>query len=160
MRAASARMGEVARYIEEIKCRGLAMRNSLVCMILAMLGFAGMNSTRAEEKKALPPLDAVLSVKLDAKLNISCLFTLPGKMDQSFGNGEYRCAVLDKNGVQVEGALIYKVPLRTISLPKNKRSVTDATDAELVTAKLEKGEQYYFVVSVRNLTGLAKFEAP
>ena len=136
------------------------MRNSLFCLVFAVICFGGMNTTQAQEKKEPPRLDAVLSVKVDAKLNISCLFTLPGKMDQSFENTEYRYAVLDKDGVQVEGALVYQLPLRTISLPKNKRSVSDTTDAKFVKAKLEKGEQYYFVVSARNLTGLAKFKAP
>ncbi len=36
--------------------------------------------------------------------------------------------------------------------------MNDSTDAELGTNKLRKGEDYYFVVSVRNLTGLAKFK--
>src|SRR5207248_3817676 len=109
---------------------------------------------------ALPILDAKLRVKVGAKLEVSCQFLLPGKVDQSFENTEYRYAVLDKEGNQVDDALKIKLPLRTISLPKSERSVTDATDASIVADKLKSGEEYYFVVSVRNLTGLAKFKAP
>jgi hypothetical protein len=136
------------------------MRYALTALTLILFVGIASQLTRADDEKAPPPLDAVLRVKVDAKLVISCQFDLPGKADQSFRNTEYRCVVLDKDGVQVEGALLYRQPRRTIELPKDKRSVTDATDANFVTEKLKSGEEYYFVVSVRNLTGLAKFKAP
>jgi hypothetical protein len=136
------------------------MRYTLLCLTLTLLWLAGSNPTRAQDKKAPAPLDAKLRVKVGAKLEVSCQFLLSGKADQSFENTEYRYAVLDKDGNQVEDALTIRLPLRTILLPKNMRSVTDATDASIVADKLKPGEDYYFVVSVRNLTGLAKFKAP
>jgi len=136
------------------------VRLTMFSLILGIVCLAGVN-TRGEDKKARSPLDAKLRVNVDvAKLQPSCQFELPGKAEQSFRNTEYRYAVLDKDGVQVEGALRFRVPLRTILLPQDKRSVTDLTEAEFVNKKLKSGEEYYFVVSVRNLTGLAKFIAP
>ncbi len=137
------------------------MRYAMLGVMPVALCLAGVNPTRGEDKRVPPPLAAKLRVKVDAaKLRPSCQFDLPGQADQSFENEEYRCAVLDRDGVQVEGALTFKLPVRTISLPKDKRSVTDATDAVFVKEKLKSGEEYYLVVSVRNLTGLAKFKAP
>lgn len=135
----------------------------IVISVLFLMGCSIATSVAQGQagKEGLPPpsLDAVLRVKVD-KLEISCQFDLPGKVDQSFQNTEYRYAVLDKKGVQVNGALIWKLPIRTISLPKDRRSVIDATDAAIVKDKLMAGEQYYLVVSVRNLTGMAKFKVP
>ncbi|HHM11985.1 MAG TPA: hypothetical protein ENJ16_00410 [Planctomycetaceae bacterium] len=113
-----------------------------------------------QDANAPPTLDAKLRVKVGAKLEISCRFLLPGKADQTFANIEYRYAVLDKDGNQVDGALALKTVVRSISLPKGMRSVADGTDASIVASKLKSGEEYYFVVSVRNLTALAKFRAP
>lgn len=135
------------------------MRYFLHCLMLGLLYFGEM-AVQAQDKKTPPPLDAKLRVKVGAKLEVSCQFFLPGMADQSFENTEYRYAVLDKDGNQVDDALKIKLPLRTISLPKNQRSVTDETDATIAADKLKSGEEYYFVVSVRNLTGLAKFKAP
>ena len=138
------------------------MRRITSLLPLAALVAVVASSSRAEPKADPSPgrLDAVMRVKVDDKLVVSCQFDLPGKKDQSFQNTEYRYAVLDKDGVLVEGAVEIFLPLRTISLPKDKRSVTDKTDAKIVKDKLTSGEQYFFVVSARNLTGLAKFKAP
>ena len=135
------------------------MRFTLLSLTLAVFCLACGNPTRAGDEDALP-LDAKLRVKVGKELQLSCQFLLPGKADQSFKNTEYRYAVLDSDGNQVDDALEYKLPLRTISLPKSMRSVTDSTDAIIVAGKLKSGEEYYFMVSVRNLTGLAKFKAP
>jgi hypothetical protein len=82
---------------------------------------------------------------------------LPGKVDQSFENTEYRYAMRDKDGMLVDGALAIQTVQRTIALPKNARSVNDATDAQIQKSKFKPGEEYFFVVSVRNLTALARF---
>lgn len=105
-------------------------------------------------------LDAVLRVKVANDLQIDCQFELPGTKDQSFENTEYRYAVLDSNGVQVKDAVLMRLPIRVISLPKSQRSVSDKTDAIIQKGKLTSGETYFFVVSVRHLTGLARFMAP
>lgn len=136
------------------------MRSTLVYVILALLFLSQNSSINAQEAKSLPPLDAKLRVKVGEKLEPSCQFLLPAKADQSFENNEYQYAVLDKDGNQVDDAFIVRAVQRTISLPKTQRSVTDATDVVFQPDKLTSGEEYYFVVSVRNLTGLAKFKAP
>jgi hypothetical protein len=104
--------------------------------------------------------DANLHVQVGAKLKVSCEFLLPGKMDQLMDNREYRYAVLDRDGNQVDNALTIRTVLRKIALPKSERSVVDDTDAVAQPEKLKSGEDYYFVVSVRNRIGLAKFKAP
>ena len=106
------------------------------------------------------PLDAVLAVAVDKTLTIKCQFQLPGTVDQSFMNSEYRYSVLNQNGIQVKDGVMVRFPTRTISLPKKMRSIDDATDATIDASKLKSGEKYYFLVSVRNLTGLATFTAP
>jgi hypothetical protein len=131
------------------------------CLVLVMLAVGSVSATRGGENPALPPLDATLQVKVaPTTLELSCQFDHPGKVDQSFSNEEYRYAVLDKNGIQVEEALNFRQPIRFISLPKAKKSITDATDARIIKEKLKSGEEYFLVVSVRNLTGLARFKAP
>jgi hypothetical protein len=128
--------------------------------MVVMLALLVATTVKGQEASGPPPLDAKLRVKVSGKLEPSCQFLLPGKMDQSFENSEYRYALLDKDGNEVDDAIIIKTVHRVISLPKDQRSVTDATDATLVKDKLTSGEEYYFVVSVRNLIGLAKFKAP
>ena len=135
------------------------MRYTMLYLMFMLLCLAGIQPTRADDPKAPVALDAKLRVKVEEKLQVSCQFLLAGKADQSFENSEYRYAVLDKDGNQVDNAVTVKTIQRTITLPKNQRSVTDATDATIVADKLKSGEEYYFVVSVRNLTGLAKFKA-
>jgi hypothetical protein len=132
----------------------------MLFIMLVLFCLVGPNPTPAQEKKNAPSLDAKLRVRVGEKLEVSCQFLLSGKEDQSFENTEYRYAVLDEHGNQVNDALKVKLPLRTISLPKNQKSVVDGTDAIIVADQLKSGADYYFVVSVRNLTGLAKFKAP
>ncbi len=68
------------------------MRYSMLCVMAALLCFGAQGLTAAQDKKNHPRLDAVLRVKVDAKLLVSCQFDLLGKMDQSFMNTEYRRA--------------------------------------------------------------------
>ena len=139
------------------------MRYLLLCGIFALACFsAGSTSAQDKKEKAPAPLNAVLRVQINAKREISCRFDLPGKADQSFYSAEYRYTVLDKHGVQVddEALMINGAALHTVSLPKGTRSVTDESEFEFDMRQLKSGEEYYLVVSVRNLTGLAKFKAP
>jgi len=138
------------------------MKRFVVLALALTTLFLNSWAAQGDESKLTPTanLDAVLRVRVDPNLTISCQFELPGKADQSFKNTEYRYAVLDKDGVQVRGALVFQLPLRTIALPKDQRSVTDATDAKFLKDKLKAGEEYFLVVSVREVAGLAKFKAP
>ncbi|AMV25097.1 ECF RNA polymerase sigma factor SigE [Gemmata sp. SH-PL17] len=105
-------------------------------------------------------LDAMLRVQADTKKGIGIRFEHPGTADQSFASDEYRYAVLDKDGVQVNGALVHlPLAIHTTHLPKTERSVTDYSDYALDPRKLKSGEEYYVVVTVRNLTALAKFKS-
>lgn len=144
------------------------MRSQLNAMFLLTALLCAISLAAADPTPAPAPpstasgaqLDAVLHVHVDEKLAISCRFDLPGKADQMFQNTEYRYALLDAGGVQIKDNLTMQLPVRTIKLPMDKKSVTDATDAQLDPTKLKPGEEYYLVISVRNLTGLAKFKAP
>lgn len=129
-------------------------------LLFVLTVLLSMTNSLSAQEATPPPLDAKLRVKIGTKLEPSAQFLLPGTVDQSFENSEYRYAILDKDGNQVDDALIFKEPHRTINLPKSERSVTDSTDATIRVDKLTKGEEYYFVLSVRNLTGLAKFKVP
>lgn len=136
------------------------MRRVVLIPGLIVLGLCLLSSIQGQTAPPppVPVLKAVLRVKVDEKLVVHCQFDLPGEKDQSFTNVEYRYAVLDKDGVQIPEALRVQLPFRTIELPKDQRSVTDRTDAVIVTEKLRRGEEYFFVVNVRNLTGLARFK--
>jgi hypothetical protein len=78
-------------------------------------------SSQDKKDKAPPNLDAVFRVKIDKKQEISFQFDLPGKVDQSFYSAEYRYAVLDKNGVQVndEALMSTGAALHAVSPPKD-----------------------------------------
>ncbi len=120
----------------------------------------GVADGQGDENQHRPPLEAKLYVEVDADLEISCQFQLSGGNDQAFQNSEYRYAVLDQHGLQVDGALSIKTVLRAILLPQNMRSVTDPTDAIFNAGELQPGQKYYLVIAVRNLIGLAEFMAP
>jgi hypothetical protein len=127
-------------------------------MLLLVGGIAASLAVGQDQAAARPNLNAVLRASVDKDLAIRCRFDLSGTADQSFQNTEYRYAVLDKDGVQVDRALTFRLPIRRISLPKHEQSVIDTTDAVIERKQLKFGEDYYLVVSIRNLTGLAKFK--
>jgi hypothetical protein len=56
--------------------------------------------------------------------------------------------------------MINGASVHTVDLPKDQRSVVDESQLEFDVRQLKTGEEYYLVVSVRNLTGLAKFKVP
>ena len=115
---------------------------------------------RGQETREAPPLDAVLRVDADINRGISLRFELPGKADQSFRSDEYRYAVLDKDGVQVNGALAqFPLAIHTTRFPKNERSISDYSAFMFDPRSLKSGEEYYLIVFVRNLTALSKFKA-
>lgn len=116
--------------------------------------------TQEKKEKILPDLDAVFRVEIGEKQSIKLRFDLPGKVDQSFYSAEYRYAVLDKDGVQVRThALRMNGAARhTVSLPKDERSVVGYSVFKF--DELKSGEEYYLIVTVRNLTALAKFKSP
>ena len=133
----------------------------------------GSPSAQAQDRKAKepPPLDAVFRIEVTAKGVINFRFETPGTADQSFESTEYRYAVLDKDGVQLGGPedekVLFHTPVtnHTTDLLKGKRSVSDYSDYAIAAwlkpgERLKSGEEYFLVVSVRNLTGLAKFKAP
>ncbi|WP_020475763.1 hypothetical protein [Zavarzinella formosa] len=127
---------------------------------LAVAGVLGAGEASARETEK-PRLDAVFHVMVNAKQTIRFRFDLPGKADQSFESEEYRYAVLDKDGIEVRKALmILGLNVHTTQLPKKESVVEDYPDYMFDNRHLKSGEEYYLVVSVRNLTALAKFKAP
>ncbi len=135
-------------------------------LVLAAVGLRSAPAPAQGQTVTSPPnLDAVFRVEVTEKGVIQFRFDPRGTADESFESVEYRYAVLDKSGVQVDrqradAALLHiGVASHTTLLPKDKPTVSDYSDY-LITQGLQPGEEYYLVVSVRNLTGLAKFKAP
>jgi hypothetical protein len=112
-------------------------------------------------QKTPAPLKARLNVKVgavslaDKKLPAVFTFTNTTEDAQKFDNGEYRVVLLDSKGELVENALLVPTVLRTVTL--KGRSTADRPGLSLAPGKLKAGEEYYLVVSVRNLTALGKF---
>jgi hypothetical protein len=78
--------------------------------------------------------------------------------EQTFVNTEYRFAILDKDGRPVKGALaVIDEEARAIVL--KSRSTTDTPAAFVIKEKLKAGEEYFLVVSVRDLIGHVTFTA-
>jgi hypothetical protein len=134
---------------------------------LAVVGLATLPAAAGDvARQELPPLDAVLRVAVTPKGQIDLRFETPGAADQAFDSSEYRYAVLDGRGTQVTsprlevgGALTPTgLAYHPVSLPKGRRSVADYAEVVLDFRRLKAGE-YYLVVSVRNLTALAKFKS-
>ena len=133
----------------------------------------GLTSVSAQDQAAKepPPLDAVFRVSVTSKGVIDLQFDTPNTVDQTFESTEYSYAVLDKDGVQVAteraGEALFHIgtAIHTTFLPKGKRSVSDYSDYQFASwlnpsEGLKSGEEYYLIVSVRNLTALAKFKSP
>lgn len=117
---------------------------------------------RRARAAAPPDLDAALRVEVAPQGAINLWFDVRGAAEQSFDSSEYRYALLDKDGVQVDGWVLVPTgaAYHPVSLTKGKRPVTDYSERMIASGALKPGAEYYLVVSVRNLTGLAKFKAP
>lgn len=136
------------------------MRLAFLCFALAAVCSGGIATPALAQPGGAPIFeDVVLRVKMDKDLAVTCEFDSKAKKDQAFKNTEYRVAVLDQNGVKVNGALTFVLPLRDIVVAAGKVT-KDGADTTIVKDKLVKGQTYYLVVGVRDLTGLAKFTAP
>jgi len=134
-----------------------------VCVTLtALLTFcvAGV----AVAQKTPSPLESRLSAKVEGEVSlkdkkIPLILTFHNKTskEQKFDNGSYRVVLLDSRGEQIDDALLVPTVLRTVTLKGD--TTTDKPGLTVNDGKLKEGEQYYVVVSVRNLTALAKFTA-
>src|SRR3954463_3636769 len=132
-----------------------------VCVTLtALLTFcvAGV----AVAQKTPSPLESRLSAKVEGEVSLKnkvvpLILTFSNKTpkEQKFDNGSYRVVVLDSKGEQVDDALLVPTVLRTVTLKGD--TTTDKPGLTVNDGKLKPGEQYYLVVSVRNLTAMAKF---
>src|SRR5262249_5520599 len=108
------------------------------------------------------PLESRLSAKVagevsltDRKIPLILTFSNKTPKEQKFDNGSYRVVLLDSKGEQIDDALLVPTVLRTITLKCD--TTTDNPGLTVNNGKLKPGEQCYLVVSVRNLTALAKF---
>jgi len=113
-------------------------------------------------QKTPAPLEARLSAKVEGDVSLSdrkvpLVLTFTSKIDkeQTFENGSYMVVVLDSNGEQVDNALLVPTVLRKVTLKGG--TTTDKLGLMIADGKLKPGQDYYLVVSVRNLTALAKF---
>jgi hypothetical protein len=138
----------------------MVIRNTL---ILVGFFFAG---PAFGDDNALPPLDSSLKVQFaqgqtvaaaGGKAPVEVQFLGQSTKEQKFANTEYRVALLDKNGEQVKGAIAVTTELREITF-KGPAAV-DRPGISIVPGKLKSGEEYFLVVSVRNLIGHVKFTA-
>jgi hypothetical protein len=92
------------------------------------------------------------------KVPVQLTFLNRTDKEQKFAYAEYRFAILDKDGRQVKGALgVIDAEARDIVL--KGRSTTDTPEAFVMKGMLKAGEEYFLVVSVRDLIGHVKFTA-
>lgn len=131
------------------------------CMTLTLLLLFCLTSV-ATAQKTPSPLESRLSAKVegevslkDKKIPLILTFSNKTPKEQKFDNGSYRVVLLDSKGEQIDDALLVPTVLRTVTLKGD--TTTDKPDLSVAPGKLKEGEQYYLVVSVRNLTVLAKF---
>lgn len=131
------------------------MRTTLTAALLFLFVGAAVAQTPA-------PLEARLNAKIDGDVSLEkkalplkLTFTNASDKEQTFENGSYRFVLLDSNGEQVNNALLMPAILRKITL-KGEKTV-DLPGMSVVDGKLKAGQDYYVVVTVRNLTALAKF---
>jgi len=137
------------------------IRNGVVTLVFSLV--VNVPSARGVVADS-PPLMSRLKVQFEKGHTVSAKggkvlleLTFFNKMDleQKFSNAEYRFALLNKDGDQVEDALIVAAEPREIVL--KGRSSTDKPGLSIQDGKLKNGEDYYLVVSIRNLMGLMKF---
>jgi hypothetical protein len=94
----------------------------------------------------------------DGKVPVQLRFFNHADKGQRFLNTEYRFAILDKGGRQLKGALaVIDEEQRAIVL--KGRSTTDTPPLFVAKGRLKAGEEYFLVVSVRDLIGHVKFTA-
>jgi hypothetical protein len=119
----------------------------------------------AVAQKTPSPLESRLSAKVvgeevsltDKKLPLVLTFTNKTDKEQTFDNGSYLIVLLDDKGEQIDNALLVPTVLRKITL--KGETTTDRPGLTISDGKLKEGKEYYVVVSVRNLTAMAKFKA-
>jgi hypothetical protein len=98
------------------------------------------------------------SVPADGQVPVQLTFFNHTHKEQRFDSTEYRFAILDKDGRQVKGVLLVPdAEARDVVL--KGRSTSDTPPAFVMEGKLKAGEEYFFVVSVRDLIGHVKFTA-
>lgn len=128
-------------------------------LVLCMVFLGG--ALQAGDGQKPTPLQSRLKVNsVSAKggslWEVELTFTNDMDKEQSFKSNEYRMVVLDKNGEQVGNRpLEHTAQIRDIVL--KGRSTSDKHD--IFRPKLKAGEDYFLVVSVRNLTAHLKFTA-
>lgn len=133
------------------------MVSRCVLVIVVML-LAGAVSFGDDDKN--PPLQSRLKIKVkdsvrakDGTIWVDLTFTNATDKAQKFSNSEYRLAVLDKDGQQV-GDLCFLTPeVRDVVL--KGKATTDQQPAH--APEMKAGQEYYLVLSVRNLTAQTKF---
>jgi hypothetical protein len=136
------------------------MRTRFTLTAILVLLLAGT----AIGQKTPAPLQSRLSAKVeggevsltDKKLPLVLTFTNKTDKEQTFDNGSYLIVVLDDKGEQVDNALLVPTVLRKVTLKGT--TTTDKPGLTIEEGKLKEGRDYYVVVSVRNLTALAKFK--
>ena len=129
-------------------------------MVLLVVLLVSAVSVGGDEKK--PRLQSRLKVKLekavaakDGTVWVELTFFNTTDKEQKLVNTEYRMAILDKDGEQVGDPLFLTAEIRNIVL--KGKSTTDKQGA--FAPELKAGQDYFLVVSVRNLTAQVKFTA-
>jgi hypothetical protein len=143
------------------------MCKSVVPILSGICLFLTMPLVASGDGKAARTLNSDLLVGLlkgqsvpakDGKVPVQLTFFNHTGKQQTFGNTEYLFAILDKDGRQVKGALaVIDEEARAIVL--KGRSTTDTPLVVVRKGKLKGGEEYFLVVSVRDLIGHVKFTA-
>jgi len=137
------------------------MRKTLTMTALLLLLLTLTGATVAQTPS---PLASRLNAKIEGEVSLEkealpLVLTFTNKTDkeQTFENGSYRFILLDANGEQVDDALLIPTVLRKITL--KGATTVDRPGLSVAKGKLKAGQDYYLVVSARNLTALAKFRA-
>ncbi len=135
-------------------------------LLAALFLVASASPQAAGDERPAPALQAQLKVRLaegqaiparGGKVSLELTFSNPSGKEQQFSIGEYRIAVLNADGEQIDGGLVFTTELRDITL--KDRSTTDKPCLSVEEGKLRAGQEHYLIVSVRNLVGLVKFTA-
>lgn len=134
--------------------------------MLVVYTFMAVPTAASGDEKTTPVLNSDLVVELEkdqfvpadgGTMPVQLRFYNHTAEQQKFTNTEYRINLLDKSGKQIKGALVFTAELRDIVLMG--RSTIDKPGVSLVKGKLKAGEEYFLLVSVRNLVGHHKFTA-
>jgi hypothetical protein len=146
---------------------GCIMWKAVAPVLTALCLFPAVQPAASAGAKPAPTLDSDLRAELpkggavparDGRVPVRLTFVNHTDKEQVFANTEYRFAILDRDGRQVKGALaITDEEARAIVL--RGRSTTDTPPVFVREGKLKAGEEYFLVVSVRDLIGHVKFTA-